>query len=128
MTGVDTFPGNKSCYKAVTSCEKKDVPTLFQLFLEQKLSKCRTEFVQACDSSLYVKILCQDDAGIGLGFISGVQIFYYAVDGGEGRAKFGISSKDWGQCSNPQDAMVCVVCQLDTLESCCCYEELSTKK
>lgn len=53
LTCVDTFLGNKSSYEAITSCQKKDVPKLFQFFLKKlgrKLSKGGTEFVQTCDS------------------------------------------------------------------------------
>lgn len=35
ITGMDTFPGNKSWYKAVTSCQTKDALTFFQLFLQK---------------------------------------------------------------------------------------------
>ena len=43
------MPGNENCYKAVTSCQKKDVP-VSQEKLDQKLSKGGTEFVQTWDS------------------------------------------------------------------------------
>ena len=35
ITGFDTFPDKRSSYKAATSCQKQDVSTLFQLFLEK---------------------------------------------------------------------------------------------
>ena len=35
IAGIGNFPGNKSCYKAVTSCQSKDVTTLFQHFLKK---------------------------------------------------------------------------------------------
>ena len=54
ITRIDTFIGNRSCYKTDTSCHIKDVPTMFQLFLDRKLdrklSKGGNEFVQDCDS------------------------------------------------------------------------------
>ena len=31
-TGIDTFLGNRSCYKAVMSCQIKNVLILFQFF------------------------------------------------------------------------------------------------
>ena len=68
---ISTFVGNQSCYKDATCYQKKDVPTLFQLFLEkldQRLSRDRTEFVfvlavGCCD-------LSQENSGIVLTFIS----------------------------------------------------------
>ena len=47
--GIDTFLGNRSFYKAVMSCQIKNVLILFQFFpkkLDQKLSKGGTEFMQ----------------------------------------------------------------------------------
>lgn len=35
ITGTDTCAGNKSCYKTVKSYQSEDIPTFFQLFLEQ---------------------------------------------------------------------------------------------
>ena len=73
LTSIYTFLGNQSCYKTATCYQKKDVPTLFQLFLEkldQRLSRDGTEFVPVlavacCD-------LSQESPGIVLTFISRV--------------------------------------------------------
>ena len=39
ITGINTFPGNKGYYKAVISCQTKDVPILFQLSIKKAGSK-----------------------------------------------------------------------------------------
>ena len=81
ITSIDTFPGNKSCYKAAQNCLKKDAPSLFPPFLikklEQKLLKGGS-----LSQLQHVGILCKNYREIVLPLISRVKLFDYRVGRG----------------------------------------------
>ena len=80
LTGIDTLLENN---KTATNCQIKDVPTLFQLFLKKSWTKSCLK-VELNSSRLVTAAgpLGWENLGIVLAFISRVDLFDYAVDGG----------------------------------------------
>ena len=105
MIAWNSFPGNKSCCKAATNCQRQYNWPLFQLLLKKASPKAVYRRKWICRSLRWMshaRILCQDYPGIVLVFICRVLSFNNTVDGrdlvrdllGRREAKVGIWSKD----------------------------------